>query len=258
MTDTDIPPPSPPLPPPPPLQRMPEAMFSVLISGKAYSGKTTTAENLLAFMQIIPRQTKGEIFLFVGNFGDVLKEQCAKKVGVDVQLFYTQAGKNTMLPEPFNMTAGRFLQVYGESERQRDPEIWVDHLLDKARTAFTASDAKYLLMLIGDCRHPNEIDLLRRTRNDGIAVRLRGDPSGAATTTTRDMNHISEIGLDDYTNFDMLFDTNVTPALDITRQILSIMLLQKFVWMGWRGVPFILYTPEYANSDFHKIDLSSV
>lgn len=226
---------------PTPAPRMPEATFSVLISGKAYSGKTTTVECLRPLLETLSDHTDGEIFLFVGNFADVLKEQCAKRAGVDLQLFYSQAGKNTMLPAPFNMTAGRFLQVYGESERERDPTVWVDHLLAKAWAAFSKSvGARYLLMLIGDCRHPNEIDSLRRSQREGLSVRLFGDPSASAALSTRDMNHISETALDDYDHFDLEIDTDTNDARLVTYAIWSTLLGQKFVWMDWRGTPLVV------------------
>jgi hypothetical protein len=189
------------------------SVYTILISGEVGAGKTTTADALLdAVRKLAPPDT----YVTVGQYGDELKRECAERAKVDISLFYSHDGKNTFI-ESVGMTAGRMLQVVGEEERQRDKNYWIDKLKESKKKELTASGKKKMLLIVGDCRHPNEIDDMR----PGLAVRLEGDPGNVRATSTRDLSHPSETSLRDYEWFDLRFDTDTQRTAEIVAVILQ-------------------------------------
>jgi hypothetical protein len=192
-------------------------MFTVLISGELGAGKTTTV-NLLT-----PELTKivaDDVLVMSGNFADELKRECAERAAEPLDTFYTEQGKEKML-KSVGMTAGRLLQVVGEEARQKNPNHWIERLRQRATAEWRASGRARLLLVVGDCRHPNEIDDMK----PGLAVRLEGDPGGARARSTRDLNHPSETALRAYEGFDIRINTETTPAKDVVASIVAPLLL---------------------------------
>lgn len=181
------------------------------ISGQIGSGKTTLCDSLVKLV--------GAKSALVRNFGDRLKEEIAFHLNDDVQQFYTHEGKNEMVPL-YGMTRGTMLQKWGDAIRGVHPmawifavHAWVEDQIDK-RIADGSLGTQLghlpcnLLILLGDARMPNELEWIEE-QCAGLAIRLFGDPAGVRAKSTRDLTHISETALDNYTGFKIQINTNL-------------------------------------------------
>lgn len=178
-------------------------VYTILVAGGLGSGKTTTVDNLLP--ELRQYLTDDQTHVMEGHFATALKQECAKMAKVDLQTFYTEQGKQQFL-HSIGMTAGRFLQVHGEAKRQADPFHWVNLLKKQIVATAQAAGKSRVIVVVGDCRHPNEIDAMR----PGFALRLNGDPGGVRARSNRDLNHPSETALNDYQKFDLVVSTDDT------------------------------------------------
>jgi hypothetical protein len=194
--------------------KQPIDVFTILISGGLGSGKTTTVDNLLPELKKFLADEN--VHVMEGHFATVLKKECAEIAEVDVQLFYTQEGKQTFLIK-IGKTAGCMLQEYGESKRQKDPNHWVNLLKKQIEDETRAVGKTRAIVVVGDCRHPNEIDNMR----PGFSIRLIGDPAGVRARSNRDLNHPSETALDSYTKFDLTINTEEIGKIGTTRCIVE-------------------------------------
>jgi hypothetical protein len=105
------------------------------------------------------------------------------------------------------MTGRQFLQTVGEEARKRNPFHWVDRVQQTiGQFQIEFCEAAGVVAIVGDCRHPNEVDGMR----PGLAIRLTGDPGGARARSHADMTHISETAMNGFDGFDMHIDTNTT------------------------------------------------
>lgn len=187
-------------------------VYCVLISGRIGAGKTTTVDALQ--QRLLELVDEAECVVLSGQYADELKRECAERAKKPLALFYSEAGKQTLI-ESEGVTAGRFLQIVGEEARARDPLHWIKALKRKQNEA--AADGRRVIMIVGDCRHPNEIDEMR----PGVAVLLRGDPGGVRARSTRDLNHISETSLDGYERFDLVLDTDALRTDSVVEAIVA-------------------------------------
>lgn len=173
-------------------------------SGKIGSGKTTSAAQL---ENVLKAQYGDAIYVQHINFADRLKELSAHIFRFDVQLCYTSHGKQQFI-EAANMTVGEILQALGNSFRNMfGVDFWLDELkktIDE-RAKQLPSTVHACVFLIGDVRYPNEADFVRA--NNGILVRLEGDPGGVCAASNRNLQHESETALDQYANFDFTIHT---------------------------------------------------
>lgn len=162
----------------------------IAISGKIGSGKSTLASFL--FQELEQNGKKCEI----KNFADNLKRICYILTGY---YGYTQEEKNLYLSD-WGKTVGEILQVIGTNAMREhfDKDVWVKSTLSKLK-----EDTVYI---IGDCRFLNEVDAIKK--KNGIVIRLNGDPSNIRKTSNRDLNHLSETALDDYDDFNFMFQNN--------------------------------------------------
>jgi hypothetical protein len=187
--------------------------FSVLISGKLGSGKTTTQNGLFrAISFLLPENT----VLFMANFADELKNECATRAGVPASVFYTEEGKAAYYPS-VQMTGRELLQTVGEQARQADPDHWIKRVKERIARAKEMASSPNVLVIVGDCRHPNEVDGMR----PGFAVRLVGDPNGVRVRSTADLMHISETAMDGYEGFDCTINTELLSPTDVVAVIMS-------------------------------------
>lgn len=185
-------------------------IFRVGISGKIGSGKSTLAANLTKSL------AEQKYMVYERNFGDELKQAVAKHYNFDVQLCYSQAGKNTLVPT-CNQTVGRILQQYGTEQREIDEDVWVNAVDDYIAKKTSQENIRQLsslgyigiVFIIADVRFPNEANWLSQ---DCSLIRLNGDPQQVFATTTRDKQHISETALDDYDAFDLVMNTDLLDA----------------------------------------------
>lgn len=146
-------------------------MKVICISGKAQHGKTTTANCLFDCYK-----KTGHKVLFT-NYGDLLK--------YIAKAFFNWNGEKD--------EAGRtLLQSLGDRFRNYDRDYFVKFIVDVLK----ANPKKWDAVLIGDCRFPNEIEIMKKNF-DTVAVRVdRGDFTGGLTDEQR--KHISETALDNY------------------------------------------------------------
>ena len=126
---------------------------------------------------------------------------------------YTQDQKNIVIKQ-FNKTIGETLQLVGTDFRDNyDTDIWVKSLFNEELDE-KLNDGK--IITVPDVRFINEADFI--LQEGGYLIRLEGDPMGVRENSLRDLNHISEINLDNYTKFDKVIyndkkDINVLKSI---------------------------------------------
>jgi len=159
------------------------------ISGKIGSGKSTLTNLLIDYFKMYNIDCEEK------SFASKLKEITKIITGYGG---YTQEEKNIYLDE-YNFTVGEALQKIGTSLRNDfHKNIWVITTLQ----SFCCDK----IFIISDVRYCNEADLIRE--KGGILIRLEGDPAEVRKNSKRDLNHTSETDLDDYPNFDFIFDNS--------------------------------------------------
>ncbi len=176
------------------------------ISGKIGSGKTTLADELASQVQ---KTT-------ICNFADALKIEVADQYGIELARFYKQEEKNKPVSDSDPTTLGELLQRHGEERRAENADYWVERT--GAYIDALGTDA-FELVVVGDVRRTNEAAFI--TKRGGLLVRLNGDPGGVRAASTRDPNHPSEVELDNYGGFDLVFNTNNTGARGIAAAIIG-------------------------------------
>lgn len=159
-------------------------MYRIIgIAGKAKAGKDTLA-NYLCW-------NTNKDYVKV-HFADILKTGAMQICQLDRWSVDTQEGKESTI-HWLNMTVRELLQKFGTAIRKEvDPDFWVKALLNK----HTNDD-----IIIADVRFPNEAKAIKDA--GGLLVRINRDSAGAG-------NHISEIALDNYTNWDFVINNNGT------------------------------------------------
>lgn len=157
------------------------------ISGRIGSGKDTLADFMIKELSNFKVERR--------YFANKIKEFHKELTGIGG---YTQEEKNLYL-EDFGFTVGEGLQKIGEGLRQAyHKSIWVNSVL-------TGAD-KDAYIFLTDIRYPNEADYIKGV--DGLLIRLEGDPADVRKNSKRDLTHASETSLDDYKDFDIIYDNN--------------------------------------------------
>ena len=158
------------------------------LSAKLDCGKTTLANMLL---DKYPEYTR------IG-FGDLLKQECSETYHYPLEWNYSEEGKQKiiimhsgLLPRK-GMTIREILQWHGtEFRRAQDPDYWTKRM----------KDALVPNMIIDDMRFKNEAKFIKS--HDGILIRIhpysKWKPGKFAS-------HKSEIDLDNYTQWDFVFE----------------------------------------------------
>lgn len=187
--------------------------YNILISGRLGSGKTTTQRGLV---EAIAGHLGENTIVMAVNFADELKNECALHAGVPQDTFYSEEGKKTYLPL-VQMTGRELLQRVGEEARQRNPAHWIERVQERVARVRAEQPNANVLVVVGDCRHPNEVDLMR----PGLAVRLEGDPADVRLYTTANLSHASETSMDAYEDFDMRVNTDVSKPNEVVQAILT-------------------------------------
>ena len=110
---------------------------------------------------------------------------------------YTQDQKNIVIKQ-FNKTIGETLQLVGTDlfRDNYDTDIWVKSFFNEELDG-KLNDGK--IIVVPDVRFVNEANYI--LQEGGYLIRLEGDPMSVRENSLRDLNHISETDLDDYTNF---------------------------------------------------------
>ena len=172
------------------------------LHGKIGSGKDTFFSLMNSFIPDLKRTA----------FADKLKEVVAILTNIDVKLLHTQDGKNILNPL-FNMTYGVMLQQIGTNHlRNFDDNIWI-----KSTYSNMLDNTNYV---ITDLRFKNEARYIKD--NGGFLFKIEGDPVKIRANSNRDLNHQSEIDLDDWTEWDEIIQNDSDlDSLKIKAELIS-------------------------------------
>ena len=146
------------------------------ISGKAESGKTTTA---LLLQEELNKRGISTCFI---NYGDLVK-YVAKQ-------YYNWQGEKDQ--------KGRTLLQYIGTDLGRekvDNSIWVNMIINIIKIL----QYNYNVAIIGDCRFPNEYEEWNKYKKDFNMIKLRIErPNYKNKLTKKQKQHLSETALDNY------------------------------------------------------------
>jgi pantothenate kinase-related protein Tda10 len=171
------------------------------ISGKIGSGKTTLRNALTAEF---PEYS-------CVSFAENVRRNVSLLTGIHVENMRTTEQKNEIV-KGFHKTLGRLLQDVGEGLRQKVGEnVWVESL-------FSTFDENSH-WIIDDTRYENEVEKIRSC--GGIVIRLEGDPQDVRKNSTRELSHPSETSLDNYQEFDAVYNTDLLSVHQIVDCIKS-------------------------------------
>ncbi len=171
------------------------------VSGKIGSGKDTFADIFIEYV----KENYGVVFENK-KFAYNLKKIVSILTGVSMDDVLSREGKLKYLPE-WDMTIGEMQQKIG-TEAIRNiihPDAWVLSLFGTY-----VEDKNF--WIITDVRFKNEARIVKE--KGGILIRLNGDPLNCKSKDNRNMEHQSEIDLDDYNEFDHIFE-NVPPISNL-------------------------------------------
>lgn len=172
------------------------------ISGKIGSGKTHTARYIINNLTEYNFKKK--------SYGYDVKKIASILTGINMKTILSRKAKNIYLPE-WDMNLGQMFQKIGTDCMRLNlhPDTWLISMFSK----YTNEDN----WVIDDVRFRNEADLIKE--KGGIIIRVEGDPKYIRANDSRDPNHQSEIELDDYEKFDIIFDSEKDDLDDLMIQI---------------------------------------
>ena len=169
------------------------------ISGKAESGKDTAAKMLeviygnpgISYEDFKDKNYKGFADIQTVHFADMLKETAMTMCILGEDDVNTQYGKKQTI-EWLGITVRELLQKLGTCVRQGiDNLFWIKSLF--------ANIEGWENVIIADVRFPEEVQSIKE--RGGLIIRIDRNGAGAG-------DHISEIALDDYTNWDFHIGNN--------------------------------------------------
>ena len=174
------------------------------ISGKIGSGKDTFGELLAAQLDgRVERYALADKLRLITEIVSGIRMTTTHEVGkpfCNEIRNYTQDQKNIIIKQ-FDKTIGETLQLVGTElfRNNYDNDIWVKSLFNEE--LYDKLDNGKII-IIPDVRFVNEADYI--LKEGGYLIRLQGDPMDVRENSLRDLNHISETNLDDYTKFDKI------------------------------------------------------
>lgn len=149
-------------------------MKVICISGKAGSGKDTVAEMMCAQLNLRGKR------VLITHYGDLVKYVC--------RAFFGWNGEKDEV--------GRSLLQYVGTDRVRSqsPDYWVNFIA----SMLTFFDDEWDVVLIPDCRFPNEAELMTHFYGfDATIVRINR-PDMKSKLTAEQQVHESETAMDNY------------------------------------------------------------
>lgn len=182
------------------------------ISGKIGSGKTTLSKYIQSSVIL-----SGCEYLYERkSFAENVRQVTSILTGINIENLRSDTDKNRFIPK-YQKSLGEILQNVGTGMRQTvHPDVWVNSLFSTFdKRVNSQSTPSY--WIIDDVRFENEAQKIKEM--GGILIRLNGDPANARQNSNRNLTHISETALDNYTGFDFIFDTNITLTKEISETI---------------------------------------
>ena len=168
----------------------------IAVSGKFGSGKDTVSDII---KEVIPSFKKA-------SFAYRLKEVISTLTNTTIEDNLSHEGKS-IIPNGFNVSLGRLQQLIGEGLKPiLGDDIWANCLL------YNDYYDLYPFGIISDLRLKVEANALKKRYKNLLLLRVEGDPANLRkeNKANRDLNHKSEIDLDDY-DFDyIIHNENIT------------------------------------------------
>ena len=169
------------------------------ISGKAKSGKDEAAKMLeviyanpnISYDDYKNKRYKNFVDVQIVHFADSLKEVAMAACALGFDDVNTQGGKNQTI-EWLGITVRELLQKLGTCIREGiDDKFWVK--------ALYANTYDWANIIIADVRFPIEVESIKE--RGGKIIRIDRNGAGAG-------EHISEVALDNYTDWDFHVGNN--------------------------------------------------
>jgi hypothetical protein len=195
------------------------------ISGKIGSGKDTFAELLAEQLRDkVERHALSDKLRLITEIVSGIRMTTtheANKPFCNEIRNYTQDQKNIVIKQ-FDKTIGETLQLVGTDlfRDNYDTDIWVKSLFNEELDN-KLNDGK--IIVVPDVRFVNEADYI--LQEGGYLIRLEGDPMGVRENSLRDLNHISETNLDDYTNFSKVI-YNDKKDIEVLKKIVNDLIIE--------------------------------
>ena len=153
-------------------------MKVICISGKARHGKDTAANYMRKKLELAGNK------VLIAHYADLLKYIC--KTIFDWNGVKDENGR-------------QLLQYVGTDViREKNPDYWVDFIIGVLDMFYDNWD----YVLIPDCRFPNEVERLRESGFDTVAIKIVRD-NFISELTEEQKKHKSEIAMDNF-NFDFV------------------------------------------------------
>ena len=161
------------------------------LTGKLESGKSTLAT------QIQKHHPEGGVHMLA--FAKPLKDMCHSYFGFSFNDLYTPEGKKKY-NEIWNMTTREFMQRLGQGLRDAiGADVWVKML----KADILEKKDIYKIIIVDDCRMPNELEMIRSLGGKTIRVTRPGH----VAISNGIKNHPSEQDLpDDLIDYDLIND----------------------------------------------------
>lgn len=176
----------------------------IAISGKIGAGKDTVTDMIIREYPMFQRRA----------FATRVKQVVATLTNTTLEQNIDRQGKS-YVPPGFTDSLARLQQKIGEDFKSLfSQDIWIRCLLENGLSEYT---------IITDCRFQIEADAIKK--KGGIIIRIDGDPADIRKLNkeNRDLNHQSEIDLDDYIGFDYHINNSELSMYELEKQVLSIM-----------------------------------
>lgn len=238
-------------------------LYFILLNGKAGVGKDYIANKLrevsLKFRQVeyseviaygdYLRNELSDILMFIA--ADTHLDKLARKYDLPLDVLKKLHDDN--YTDPFDLSANhkdpryrKLLQWYGtDIRRKQNPDYWVDKLINdttfKILNKGSQEENKKSLVIIPDVRFINEYTIPKTTFKHVAFYQITDSPSeidkreqarDTKAMTIKEKQHISEHGLDNFTDFDYVFDRNKDTTKDIVDFIVSQVINSNHVVKG--------------------------
>jgi ABC-type dipeptide/oligopeptide/nickel transport system ATPase component len=173
------------------------------ISGKIGSGKDTVAREI---MKAFPEYSFNR-----KSFGYNVKKTVGLLTGIDLRTILSRKIKSEYISE-WGMTVGELFQCVGNGLREKTKDdAWIYSLFNNVKNEEN--------IIITDVRYLNEAESI--LNRGGYLIRLKGDPKEVGKNDKRSITHVSEIELDNFDKFDIVYE-NVPPIENIQMLIKNI------------------------------------